>query len=70
MTLSDGPKMLPIGVKPFQSLIFGGTDLNSEIPRHIIVAETSPPIGRALPTTILYIETTLIAQARVNGSCK
>ena len=40
-------------VKPFHSLLFGGTDLNSEIASYIIEAKTSPPIGRALPILIL-----------------
>ena len=34
-------------------LNFGGTDLNLKIPSHIIVAATSPTIGRAWPILIL-----------------
>ena len=40
-------------IKPFHSLIFVGTDLNSEIPNYIIVAETSTTIGRAFSILII-----------------
>ena len=40
-------------IKPFHSLIFGGTDLNSEISSYIIAAETSTTIGRAFPILII-----------------
>ena len=45
--------IITAAVKPFHSLIFGGTDLNSQIPSYIIVTETSPPIGRALSILII-----------------
>ena len=40
-------------VKPFHSLLFGGTDLNSDIASYVIIAETLLLIGRALPLLIL-----------------
>ena len=58
-------------IKPFHSLIFGGTDLNSEISSYIIVAETSPPMGRAFPILILRsFFDRLLSNHKTNGKFK
>ena len=58
-------------IKPFYSLIFGGTDLNSEIPSYIIVVETSPPFGRFFPILILRsFFDRLLSNHKTNGKFK
>ena len=58
-------------IKPFHSLIFVGTDLNSEIPSYIIVVETSPTFGRFFPILILRsFFDRLLSNNKTNGKFK